>query len=92
MGTEDSSSFHRLLESQRESSELLVVRFLLQLTFFSQTCFSLQSKFLLSHLLVFLFKAGLEVDAVEGAAAHRLVHVLLEQPPVGLEQTEMETY
>jgi hypothetical protein len=28
-----------------------------------------------------LFDTALEVDAVEAAALHRLLHVLLEQPP-----------
>ena len=60
---------------------------------FQSPCFHKRSKvrrkkFRLVHVgrKKSLLKAGLEVDAVEGSAAHRPIHVLLEETSVGLKQ------
>ena len=55
---------------------------------FSQKEQSSSKKFRLHHVgrKKSLLKAGLEVDAVEGSAAHRPIDVLLEETSVGLKQ------
>ena len=72
--------FHRLLKSRRRLDSFQIV-----------PSFRKAKKsylFLVSDKIWFLFKARLEVDAVEGPASHRPVNVLLEETSVRLKRSE----